>query len=298
MYNSQIMSMNRMPYPPLWPMLMVPFLATGLLNIYLRIVQALLYPTVLLFAVWLAIRFGKGNLHGLIVGLALLATPAYMDMTIQVRPESLDALLWLILTFALLTDKYKTTIAATVLGAYNHSFASLFFNGGSVLAQKNKRQILTIVLLVAPIVGISLYYIVGYTQKMFLVAQGPQASWFLHSPVTFLGGYFGVLTLGLAFLVYQLFTWKQQTKLNKLCAFTILSCTPLLIIWLDRWTNYISIPMAILMGSFVSEHRKTLWFMVPLLAMYLFLTYIATVWFCNMVGGWDFHLILTVIKNA
>lgn len=288
MFATFVLEINRMPYPPIAHLLLLPFLALNVSDGVIRFLQILSYPCALLLSMMLAKRYGKGAFHAVIVGLALIGSAAYLDLTFQIRPETLDAFLWLGLTFAFLSERKWLQIASGVLGVYSHGLASLAVNGGQILYKGNKRTILILTVAVLPIVLISIFYIVPMFSKWMGVPVSSQARMFLTDWPAFTFGYLGALSLALPIVFWQTWKWKTQTLLTKLSLVTLASSLLLLPIWYDRYYHYASIPLALCLGDFAVSHKK-LALIILGFVIYFFIMGYLHLWLVNILGLWDVH---------
>lgn len=277
-----------MPYPPLFHFLLLPSVALNVYDPFIRFLEILSYPCALLLAMILAKRYGKGTFHAVIVGLALIGSAAYLDLAFQIRPETLDAFLWLALTFAFLSEKKWLQITSGILGAYSHGLASLAVNGGQILFKGNKRTILIISLATLPIALLSMFYVVPMFSKWVGVPVSSQARMFLTDWPAFTFSYLGALSLALPIVFWQLYKWKTQTLLTKLSLVTLASSLLLLPIWYDRYYHYAAIPLAFCLGDFATSHKK-LAVVIFAFIMYFFVLAVIHLWLVNLLGLWDVH---------
>jgi hypothetical protein len=288
MFAPFVLEINRMPYPPITHLILLPFLALNVSDGFIRFLQILSYPCALLLAMVLAKRYGKGTFHAIIVGLALIGSAAYLDLTFQIRPETLDAFLWLGLTFAFLSERKWLQIASGILGAYSHGLASLAVNGGQLLYGRNKRTILIVTFACLPIVLISIFYIVPMFTKWAGVPASSQARMFLTDWPAFTFSYLGALSLGLPVVFWQIKEWKTQILLAKLSIITLASSLLLLPIWYDRYYHYATIPLAFCLGDFAVSHKKLAMVIMAFIIYFFVLGYLH-LWLVNILELWDIH---------
>jgi hypothetical protein len=289
MFAAHVMEINHMPYPPLFHLMLLSWQALGLHFIFIRAIQAFLYPSCLLFILLIIYKFGDKN-QVFFAGLALLGSMAYVDAVLQIRPESFDVLLWLILVYATLTNKGKLGIASAVLGIYNHSFGSLALSGGALLFKHRWKQILAVAVLGAPIIIITFMYIPSMFGKWLGLYASPQAREFQNNFLSFSFTYLGALFAGLPIAVYEAFKWRTLTPLHKVALLTVASALVMIPIWRDRYYAYVSIPLAVLVSGFCASkaNRWLRLFVAVYVMMFFALTY-ASLWVSNLYGYWDFH---------
>lgn len=289
MFAANVMAINRIPYPPLFHMLLLPSVALGVGNEFARVLQTFIYPGCLLATLLLIERYGFGKTHMLVSGFALLGSFAYVDATFQIRPESLDMIFWLIFAYALLSAKGKLTVASVVAGVYNHSFPVLAHTGGPLLWNRNRKQILAITVISLPILIISAVYLASFTGKWFMTPASPQAASFLNNTFTFSLIYLGSLAIGIPVAVYSVLKWHSLTQLSKISLLTIASSLLLIPLWYDRFYQYVSIPLAILTGEFaVAVKSPWRWYVLLFVGAFAVST-LSTLWVSNMNGLWDIH---------
>lgn len=292
MFAAHVMEINHMPYPPLFHMMLLPFRALGLDNGFIRLLQALMYPGCLLFALLLVRKYGSTR-QVLFLGLALLGSMAYVDATLQIRPETFDVLFFLILVYATLKEQVKLGVASAVLGIYNHSFGSIALNGGALLFKRNWKRILAIAVLASPIIVITFMYIPSMFGKWVGAYASPQARQFCTNWLGFTVEYLGALLPALPIAVYEALRWKTLSPLNKIMLLTVASSLIMVPIWYDRYYHYVSIPLAVLLGDFCSKRwsgwRSIIQLVVigyvVVLCLFLQVNLLAT----NLLGYWDFH---------
>ncbi len=289
MFASHVMEINRIPYPPLFHFLLLPSALLGIENQFARALQAFIYPGCLLATLLLIERFNGNKLNMLTAGLALLGSWSYLDATFQIRPESLDMIFWLILTYAILTAKTKLTIASVVAGIYNHGFPIIAFNGGTLLWKKAWRQILIIALLALPILAVSAFYLLGFAEKWIVTPASAQSRSFIANPLLFMFNYLGAEMIAIPIAIYAVFKWRSLNPLAKISLVTVASSLVLVPLWNDRFFQYASIPLAILVGDFAGKNHTLLrWYVVLFVAVFFVNVYVQ-LWNSNLNGLWDIH---------
>lgn len=293
MFAAHVMEINQIPYPPLFHMILLPSVALGVGNTFLLALQALLYPVCLLITIRIVQVHGYGNKHAIIAATALLGSFAYLDATFQIRPESLDILLWLIVLYSALTVKPKLMVASSILGIYNHSLPSLILNGGILLKNWTWKRAAIIILASLPIIALSAIYLAPMLGKWVGTPASPQARQFLTNFPAFTFNYLGALLIGLPITAYEVYKWKALNPLAKYSVLTVVTSLLLLPVWYDRYYQYVSIPLAILIGDFMLTRKGKIW--IALLAymaffiVFFFALKYGSLWVSNFQGGWDIH---------
>ncbi len=264
-----IQSVNQIPfYPPLFHVLIIPFVLqdpyTGL-----RILEMIFFPVTFTLIAWLMWK-QAGPKATVITGLILLGCWSFLDGTLQARPESLDLLLYPLIIMALLKAKKKTFVALAVASIYNHGLAALTNVIGFAvkkLREKTWRKtILAATLITLPILILSAYYFTGaYSMwSSFRPTENPQETLFWTMPWPWIPYYSGLTLFGFAFLLL-----KSKTEFETLLKYGIIGNLIMLPFWADRWLQYSSIPLAMLMG--IGASRWHGW------KLYLFLGVVALV---------------------
>jgi hypothetical protein len=288
MFAPFVMQINRMPYPPIFHFMLIPSVALGVGLDFVRWLQAFSYPVALLLAMLFAKRFGLGERHAVITGLALLGSNAFLDAAFQIRPETLDVFVWFLLTYAFIVGSRKLAMISSVLGVYSHSFASLAMNGGEILFKAKRKTLLLISIASLPMVVVSLWFLPSMLSRWVGVPVSSQARLFLTDFPIFTLSYLGGLVVALPIVFYQLKHWSKLTFLSQLCIATLASSLIVLPVWYDRYYHYASIPLALVLGEFAGEHKK-LYAVIIASVLFFVIVNQSYYWLCNFYGLWDIH---------
>ena len=288
MFAPFVMQINKMPYPPIAHLLLLPAVALGVGPDFVRWLQAFSFPVALLIAMLFAKRFGLGETHALISGLSLLGSNAFLDAVFQIRPETLDVFIWFAVTYAFLLGKKKLAIASSLLGVYNHSFASLAMNGGELLFKGKKKTILIVALGSLPMMVVSLWFLPSMLSTWVGVPVNSQARLFLSDFPMFTVAYLGSLFVGLPVMFYQVTQWKKLCFLSQLSMVTLASALVMLPVWYDRYYHYAAIPLALILGEFAVAHKKLRIVLVAVIVGFVVMNY-SNLWAANFLGLWDIH---------
>jgi hypothetical protein len=266
-------TVNKSPYPPLYHILIAPIAISSDPYTGLRILEMLFLPitfALMSFVVWKHI----GSKAALISGLVLISGWAYLDGAIQARPESLDLLIYPIILYAILSQRKKLSGILSALTVYNHGFAA-FSNIWGIAIKKlrehtdinagldwqtkqikiempkypwRKTIILTLIA-ITPVLIISFYYFGGAWQQWatYTPTENPQEALFWTYP-PWIPFYAGLSLMGWLFIFK-----KPQTQLESLLRYGLVGNLIMLPFWADRWLQYSSIPLAMLVGINVSR---------------------------------------------
>jgi hypothetical protein len=218
-----------------------------------KILDIILMPTTLTLTLLLVYRHGGGAKPAALTGIVLLGGWAFMDGAIQVRPESLDLLLYPVIMMALISLKKKTFIAISILTIYSHGVAALGVIYGLAVNKLRDKQwrktIITATILITPIIIVSLIYAQGAIHK-WTTPTGTQADLFWKQPLIFIPTYSGATLTGLLFLFR-----RNKTELESLVTWGFIGSLIMLPLWPDRFLQYASLPLAILAGLGIARTK-------------------------------------------
>lgn len=276
-------------YPPIFHFLITPLIWSNNPYFYARILEALLLPLTFAFTIYLMAKKASAK-AAFITGLCLLGSLAFVDGAIQLRPESLDLLLYPMMLLAILNVKKKSFITMAVITAYSHSIAALSsIYGLTIKLYKDhkewRRTILAGTAIVAPLLAISIYYVSGAFKMWFTLAgantSNPQQTLFWTHPLTFIPIYSGLTLIGFAFLLK-----RHKSHFESLLSYGIVFSALMLPFWVDRWLQYITIPLSCLIGLGLQNVKG--WKQIPiyLLLVTIAVGYIAYWVLIGLVHGW------------
>jgi hypothetical protein len=253
----------------------------------LRILEIIFMPLTFTATMYLVWKHASQK-AAFFTGAALLASWSFIDGTLQARPESLDLLLFPIITYAVLEAKKKTAGAASSILIWSHGLASISSVFGIFiykLRDKTWRKTLIILTLIAsPILVLTAIYYQGAVATWVTgqtITSNPQQYMFWNNPFPWIIYYAGLSLLGIPFLFR-----KGKTQLETIMTYAFVGNTAMVFLWADRWLHYSVIPWAILFGVGISRwHGKKLYgilaFTTVVLAFYLsifLLTSFAHLW--------------------
>lgn len=247
---------------------------TGNPYFWALIIEAVFMPLTFTLTLWLMTKKVSAK-AAFITGLCLLGSLAFVDGSMQLRPESLDLLLYPIMLFAVLSFNKKSFIGLALITIYSHGLAALSNIYGVALQLWRNfewRKYITIGVIAAlPVILISLYYIEGAFQKWFTLAgtnqSNPQQTLFWTQPLLFIPYYCGLTLFGFVFLLK-----KHKSYFEVLLASGVVASAIMIPFWADRWLQYITIPLSCLVGLGLKDaSTKKLMFVLPVLLAISFL---------------------------
>jgi hypothetical protein len=279
---------NKFPYGFLaFHFLIAPLSWSGQPLLMTRILEMLLMPTTYAITLYLVYRFGGGVKPAAITGLVLLGGWAFMDGALQVRPESLDLLLYPIIVMALLTVEKKSLLLASVLTVYSHGIAALSIIYGLALSKFKDKQwkktFIITALFILPVIILSLFYVQGAFQKWGGAPpqENPQEYEFWTTPLTFIPIYAGSMLLGIPYLFR-----RNKSPLELLLTWGFIGSMIMLPIWPDRWLHYSSIPLSILAGIGIDRMQGKKKFIIGVAVLMVFMFYYAMWIQMSLTGQW------------
>jgi hypothetical protein len=254
------------------------------------IAEAILMPTTFTLTIYLMIKKASPK-AAFITGLCLLGSLAFIDGTLQFRPESIDLLFYPLMLFAVLSVKKKSFISMAVITIYSHSLAALSSILGITLKlfKDNKYQWRKYLLIgtatIIPVLAVSAYYVQGAFKMWFTLAgannSNPQQTLFWTQPLAFIPFYSGLTLIGFAFLLK-----RHKSYFESLLSWGILASAIMIPFWADRWLQYITIPASCLIGLGLKDtSTKKLAVIMPILLAVSFL-YVIYWWMISINHAW------------
>ena len=255
-----IQSINQMPfYPPVYHFLIAPIALSSDPYTGLRILEMIFLPVTFALTAWVVWKF-HGPKAAFISGLVLMGGWAFLDGAIQARPESIDLLLYPLILWGLLSVQKKYTAFFSALTVYNHGLAALtnIFGFAIKKLRENtwRKTIILVVISIIPIIALSLYFFGGAMKQWatYTPTENPQEALFWTYP-PWIFFYAGISLLGWIF-----FFKKPQSEIESLLRWGLVGNLVMLPFWADRWLQYSSIPLAMLVGINISRwHDKKLY---------------------------------------
>lgn len=250
-----------------------PLVLSGNAFLWAKVLEALLMPTTFALTLYLVIKKANAK-SSFITGLCLLGSMAFVDGTLQLRPETFDILLYPLMLFAVLSVKKKSFITLALLTIYSHGLAALVNIYGvavKLLRERQWRKTIMVGLIGSlPVILLSIYYIEGAFKEWFTLAgannSNPQQTLFWTNPF-FIPFYSGLTLIGFVFLFK-----RHKTYFESLLSWGIIASAIMIPFWADRWLQYITIPLSCLVGLGLKDtSTKKLILILPFLLAISFL---------------------------
>lgn len=268
---------NWLSYPPLFRVILLPSIYLN--NNYLLCLQVLLFSLAVFSLTYVMRRLQGDWLISPLVSLIALGSYAYVDRAIQLNPQVLDFILLPIVIYASIKNRRWLFASSSILMFLNHSLVAIPILGGVFAYELRKWRKEEIVLLGAIIVTLTfpllswLYPMIAPTIFTF---QNNQERLFWASPIIFMLTYQGLPLIGYFTSLWgsdKKEWWTEKSEVNKLCLFTLASLILMLPLWADRFVQYSTIPLSILLASYIShlkDRTKTIWITVVIVFFIIF----------------------------
>lgn len=250
MFSNVVMNENHFPYPPLFHFMLVPGVWLGIESLWTSVFQVALLPCAVASFMFLVYKL-RGVTSAFYGGLLLLGSVAFLDRVIQPQPQALDFVLLPLAFYYCLKKLDGKFCLVSVLMVWNHGLVSLAALGGALLAQIKRRRwkVLLVFLLGSSfILGVSAVYLYSGLGNYGARVDTNQEYLFWHDSY-FVPEYAGLLSLGFVvggWMIYQRIKGKPLSAVSKLALLTIASTAVMIPVWADRWLQYCSIPLALL----------------------------------------------------
>lgn len=277
--------------------------------LWARVLETILMPTTFALTMFLMIKKANAK-SALVTGLCLLGSLAFVDGALQLRPESLDLLLYPLMVFMVLSEKKKSFVVMAVVTVYSHSIAALSNIWGMAIKKLGEhtafeaglswetkalkielpqypwRKIILVGLAaIIPVLAVSLYYIQGAFKMWFTLAgannSNPQQTLFWVQPLIFIPFYSGLTLFGFIFLLKH-----HKSSFESLLSWGLIGSMIMIPFWADRWLQYVTIPLSCLVGlGFKNASNKKLAVALPIL--FMFATFYTIYWLeISATGQW------------
>jgi hypothetical protein len=237
-------------YPPLFHMLLAVGFWLGNSVGWAKFLQVIFLPCAVASFMFLVYKL-RGFTPAFYGGLLVLGSLAYLDRVVQAQPQALDFVLLPLVFYFCLFGEGKRWVVSSVLMVWNHGLVSISAIGGSLIEQlrRGERR-----LFVAWAFGsgfilfASFYFLLSGLSGYGGAVDTNQEYWFWHS-ISFSFEYLGLLIVGFAIAVYYVYRYVKHLELSavsKLALLTIVSTAVMIPMWADRWLQYCTIPLALL----------------------------------------------------
>lgn len=311
------------PYPPLFHILMVPSVWSGDPQLFARVAEILFMPVTYALVLRMVIKYA-GSKPAVFTGLIMLGCWSFMDGALQVRPESLDLLLYPLIVGAVLSERKTLFSWLSLATIYSHGPAALSNVYGFALSKfrekKWRRPLLHALVLALPIIAVSLLYANGAMVKWggYSPTENPQEAEFWNAPFPFVPAYMGVTLIGLVYVCRNLLVmhnnyfmgiWasgrstlldcldvlhllpavyqrlpEKLSEFESLLTWGFMGSLIMFPMWADRWMHYASIPLACLAGIGIARMTGKKQLALGILVISAFMIYYA-MWIMMSANG-------------
>jgi hypothetical protein len=246
---------NRMPYPPLFHLFLVPSVLLGIEKQFAFGFQLFAFPIALILTMFFVYKL-RGLKQAVYVGLLLLASNAYFDRSFQANPQAFD-MIFLPLSYLFFFKKSVIPFLITSLVMiYSHGIPALLLLGPLILYGNIK--IITILLVLSlPIVILSIYYLPGSLQVFKSDVNNQQA--YLKQNVGAITPFLGLPLVLLSFTIPFGYYFKRHVNnsirkvmfdhLDKIMILLIICIIPMLFLWFERFFMFLAIPLSVLIAG-------------------------------------------------
>lgn len=240
-------------YPPAFELLFVPLVWLNLMN-YALYLQIIFYVLAIVLPVYFVYKI-EGFKIAVIVGFLLLASGAYLDRAIQLNPETLELSLFPLAVLLYTKRHYLSGSILLLYFSYAHYigfvFTMILIFYSILIKSKLSKYLILVFILSIPSMS---YFIITFLNifsglPVFIYTHLPQQSqnaMFLQNhPIPFIF-YFGMFSVALLpFLTGLIIGFRKRY-----CFYLIWIAifTPLFFVMIDRWVQYILLPLSILEG--------------------------------------------------
>ena len=243
-------AMNYTFYPPLFQLILAVGFLFGNSELWAKFLQVIFLPLAVGSFMFLVYKL-RGVTASFYGGLLVLGSLAYLDRVIQAQPHAIDFILLPWVFYFFLRGNKLGYVLSSVLMVWNHGLVSISAIGGSLLLllkQRNYKWFAAWLSGSLVIITISFYYIVSGLQNCGGRVDTDQEYLFWHS-ATFIPEYLGLLTVGFAVAIYFVYRYVKHLELSavsKLSLLTIATTAVMIPMWADRWLQYCTIPLVLL----------------------------------------------------
>ena len=291
------MSVNKIFYPPLFQLLLVPSIWFQVEYQFIAFLQVFFLPLAVL-SLELLFYLRERKFESIFVGTLALTSVAFVDRSLQVIPIALDFILTPLTIYFALENRDKPFIVLSSIVLYNHGIMGVSVLGGLFLYKLFRREwkpIFLIFLISLPIILISLPHIPAALQNFGGKINTDQQRQFLANPILFTYEYMGqsfvigfpIILLGYIVIVHKALK-KGLDDLDKVSILMLGSMLLTTVFQQDRFLQYSTIPLALLFTNHVGSSKFKLFWVVPTVILAVFFYFILWFWLCT--GQFDVPL--------
>jgi hypothetical protein len=281
MFSERVLTENRFPYPPIFHLLLVPSVWLGQEALMGKLMQVVLPFGIYLTVTWF-MRKHTTPKAACLTAMILLATVGFVDGTIQCRPQGLAMMLLPLVFDSFLCGNQLDFFGFNSLVGYIHGIAGLANTWLPSLVglfnRKMRKGIIASILILVPLAIVTLSYFGGAASKWGSHMDTYQEYLVFSDPFNMIPYYAGVSLIGWAFVVYALLRWNRVGAFEKVLTLSVLGLTVMIPFWADRFLQYAVVGLACLAGKGISENRRLLYILVPLIAVMTVLGLVNIFW--------------------
>ena len=264
-------------YPSMLHLILVPSVWLGIETSYATALQIILFP----LAVYSISRLFKG-FSSLLAGLVVMGSYAFVDRAIQVNPQALDFILFpFAIYYSQVNVNNKKFIAVSMLMFFTHSFVALACLGGIfalMLYRRHWKPLCWILLLSSPILIPSILFLHSPLPYLKIgVYENLQEKQFWANPLFFILLYQRLPCVGFILIAYKLFS-KKMSNLDSASLLTLFSLSLLIVPWADRFIQYSTIPLSIILTSAMVKLKGKRFEIAQWIVLCFFLMFYITMW--------------------
>jgi len=286
------LKVDKLIYPPLFHFALVPAIWLGNAYAFTLILQAIFLPLATLTFEYLTAKT-LGCEAAFIGGFLVLGSWAYADRIIQVIPHSVTMILLPLALLYAMQNVNRKFLLSSVTMVWNHGLVALSALGG-ILTQKLWRRewrVLALFLLgSSAIIALSLAYLPSALQGYSSEFCTEQEKAFWLRPAQFFVSYVGLLTAGFAVAGYRLLKWARGVKpssLSLLSMATVASTAIMIPMWADRWIQFSTVPLALLMLEAFAEMKPVNKFVFGVCVILFFAWTYSSYWLTLFAGAYQ-----------
>lgn len=263
MFSRLPMTVNRMPYPPLFHLFLVPSIWLNLEILFTRILQTMFYPLILASSMWLTWKH-QGKQASIITGVLLMSCVGVFDHGFQLIPQALDLMLLPLAIHAFVQKNKFTFVLVSTLMIYNHGIAAASYVGGLVLLailEKRKVEATSVISLSLPIIVPMLVYLPPAMSRWGQLSDTLVEIAFWQNPLLLTVWYLGPLSLAIPLAIRESLRFNKLGDFDQATIITLYSLLIMLLPWPDRFLSNTALPLAYLASSRIVKwrHRKILY---------------------------------------
>lgn len=256
LFNEKLMDPNKGPYPPLFHLILVPFVLFGIVVEFAAFLQIFFYPLALftpVYLVWKRVSISSAAFTAIL----LFSSIAFFDRSMQVIPQAFDMIFFPLAAYFFLEKRRLPFLVSMSIAIYSHGAYSLILLGSLILySLKFKvglKMIRDVLIIAAPLIILTLFFLPSYLGSATQI-NDPQEKIIREYPLHFFV-YLGWVP-SVLFFVSLGYYFLKRNGLDEMVVLSIFWLVVLLLIlplYPDRFANYAVVPMSILVSLFLNK---------------------------------------------